>query len=153
MGTFHDSIYDALDLDPVYFTWCILPREDNSKEAFIHDYISTELHGDTDIERILALMVNQDMSWDYAVKYVDDGEWLVLTLDEANEEAKDYAENYLEDIIVSDIPGYLRHYFNRDSWLEDYLAEGNGTILAHYDGVEWTEEVNGTTYYLYQRYK
>ena len=38
---------------------------------------------------------------------------------------------------------------DRDSAISD-MEQDRGGIMSSYDGIEWEEEVNGKTYYIYQ---
>lgn len=81
---------------------------------------------------------------------VDDGEYMVLTDEEADDKLEEYLDNYLENCIYPELSGTARAYFNDEAWREDARMDGRGNSLASYDGAENNEEVDGTTYYIYR---
>lgn len=78
-------------------------------------------------------------------------EYLVLTDEEADEYWDDSLENYIDEVIMPEIPECYQSYFDRDSWKRDAEYDGRGHSLSTYDGCENEEEVNGTTYYIYRQ--
>ena len=76
-------------------------------------------------------------------------EYLVLTDDEADDQEDEHLENYIDDCM--EIPEHLMGYFDREKWKKDARMDGRGHSLSSYDGSEYEEEVNGTTYYIYRR--
>ena len=78
------------------------------------------------------------------------GEYLVLTDSEADDEWDSALDNYIDEIIMPEIPDHLQNYFDEEKWKCDARCDGRGHILATYDGCEYEEEVNGTTYYIYR---
>lgn len=83
---------------------------------------------------------------------VDDysNNYLVLTDEEANDKWEEYLENYIEDCILPELPKHLQNYFDTERWKDDAKYDGRGHSLSSYDGNEYEEEVNGTTYYIYR---
>lgn len=66
---------------------------------------------------------------------VNSGEYLVLTDDEADEQARDQNKGILDEI--TDIPDNLREYFDLERFLDDCISQdGRGHTLASYDGEE-----------------
>ena len=61
-----------------------------------------------------------------------------------------YKENYIEECILPEIPDNLQYYFNNEAWKRDAKMDGRGHSLATYDGAEYEETVNNTTYYIYR---
>lgn len=78
-------------------------------------------------------------------------EYLVLTDEEADDEWDDALENYIDEVIMSEIPECYQNYFDREAWKKDAEYDGRGHSLSSYDGEENEEEVNGTTYYIYRQ--
>ncbi len=73
---------------------------------------------------------------------VNDGEYLVVTDEEADELWDQSLESYLEDCVEgADSP-----YFDRDRWKKDARSDGRGHSLAGYDGSEQEEG----DYYIYR---
>lgn len=147
------SIYDDLDLSANYFTWCMGTTKSDNKTIidFVEVYIETELYGNNYEECVLALMEHTGMGWSDAYTAIEKDDYFVADDEDANKEAQDYAEGYLEDIVLPEIPNHLQQYFNTDDWISDYLDEGRGHILSHWDGTEQEEIINNTTYYIYRR--
>ena len=77
-------------------------------------------------------------------------EYIVCTDEEADNLMDDTLENYIDEVILPEIPEPYRNYFDNEAWKEDAKYEGRGHTLATYDGEENEEEVNGTTYYIYR---
>ena len=77
-------------------------------------------------------------------------EYLVLTDSEADTEEDEALDRYIEELIMPEIPEPLQYYFNEELWKRDARMDGRGHTLATYDGCEYEEEVNGTTYYIYR---
>ncbi len=78
------------------------------------------------------------------------GEYLVLTDRESDEEEDRRLDNYLEECIYPELPENLRCYFDDEAWKRDAKMDGRGQIISTYDGYENEEVVNGTTYYIYR---
>jgi len=71
----------------------------------------------------------------------DQGEYSVLTDNEADEAAKDSFEDFCKSDIVSQIPENLQGYFDTDKFVEDAMStDGRASTLASYDGEE--NEIN-----------
>ena len=102
-----------------------------------------ELDEDVDLEE--EITEEYDNTFSYG-----NGEYLVLTDEEADEEEDAQLDNYLEECIYPDLPENVRYYFDDDAWKRDARMDGRGHIISHYDGCEYEETVNGTTYYIYR---
>ncbi len=62
-------------------------------------------------------------------------EWFVLTDEEADQLAREYVHNLLDDVL--EIPDWIEPYFDRFGWVEDVVSiDGRGIQLASYDGEE-----------------
>ena len=77
-------------------------------------------------------------------------EYLVLTDSEADDMEDERLDNYIEECIMPEIPEHLQNYFDDDAWKSDARCDGRGHIISTYDGCEYAETVNGTTYYIYR---
>jgi hypothetical protein len=100
-------------------------------------------------EKLKKAWLNLPIDDDREVNEVDDGEYLVLTDDEAQELAEEYAKDLFNESVT--IPDNLQMYIDIDSWIEDVINnDGRGSLLAGYDGEENEVEKNGTTYYIYR---
>jgi len=77
-------------------------------------------------------------------------EFSVYTEDEADQIWDEYLDNYIDDCILPDMPDHLSCYFDDEKWKRDARMDGRGHSLSHYDGNEYEQEVNGTTYYIYR---
>ena len=144
----NDQIQDLIDQDygPQFFIWRMDHTNDpEDLSAFFDECIMSDLD-----EPVLALMVEEDLYYSDAEKAIDNYDWLVLTDDEADRLASDYAESYVEEAL-QEIPEHLQRYFDSELFLSDRLSEGRGHLLAYWDSYEREQTVNGTTYYLYRR--
>ena len=77
-------------------------------------------------------------------------EYFVVTDDEADELWEEYLDNYIEEVILPEINKHYRNYFDNESWKKDARMDGRGHSLSSYDGYEYSEEINGETYYIYR---
>lgn len=78
------------------------------------------------------------------------GQYLrVLTDDEADDAEDAELDYYLEEVIYSEIPEYLRRYFNDEEWKSDNSG-CRGENLAHYDGQEREYKVDDELIYIYR---
>lgn len=77
-------------------------------------------------------------------------EYLVLEDYEADEEWDDQLEDYIDDLILPEIPEHYRNYFDRERWKDDARYDGRGHVLALYDGCEEEIEIEDETYYIYR---
>ena len=144
-----EQIQDIIDSNEVYskeyFIWLMNP-ENTDIEQFYLEKIEPELE-----DTVIALMLETDNYYSDCKIAIDKYDWLVLTDDEANEECRKYAENSADDAL-HEIPIRMQEYFNVDMYIEDVInSNSRGELLSTYDGAEYEQEVNGTTYYLYRR--
>lgn len=80
---------------------------------------------------------------------VSDGEYLVLTDDEAEQRAYDYLtdDTYLWECAVKD----KRTESSLQEWAEEVInIDGRGSLLSSYDGSEEEETINEVNYYIYR---
>lgn len=144
----NEQIQDLIDQEygPQFFVWRMEPTNDaEDLSAFFDECIMSDLD-----ERVLALMIEDDLFYADAEKAIDNEDWLVLTDDEADKQAYEYADLWVDDAL-REIPDHLQRYFNAELYCRDLLDDGRGSLLAYYDGEEREQTVNGTTYYLYRR--
>lgn len=128
-----------------YFVWQMDP-DNTDIETFFNDEVLDTLSDDA-----VALMQHLDSEdYDECVDLIASRDYLVLTYYEAHTKAWEYAEDYCNDSVLSQIPEHLHYYFDSERWIEDYINEGLGPILASCDGEEHEEDVNDTTYYIYK---
>ncbi len=143
-----EQIQDLIDSDEryskEYFIWQMDPDNTNIEQFYLD-----EIESDLD-ERAIALMLETGEFYSTCESLIEIDDWLVLTDDEADARCNDCAEVYAEDA-KAQIPEYLQTYFDMDTYMEDTLDNGRGELLSTDDGVEYEQEVNGTTYYLYRR--
>lgn len=72
---------------------------------------------------------------DQIVEYGNE-EYLVVTDDEANDLWYAYLENYIDEVILPQLPEQYRFYFDREAWKSDAECDGRAHSLSHYDGNE-----------------
>jgi hypothetical protein len=81
-------------------------------------------------------------------KRVDDGTWLVVTDDEADDALNAALDHYIDN--EADIPDWLHHYIDREKLKDDLWRDGRAPRLAR-DGIEHTVMVNDCCHYLYRQ--
>ena len=104
-----------------------------------------------DEERIIALMQHTEDDYAECSARIEDESYLVLMDSEADALWEDYLEDYIDDIVLPELPEHLQTYFDRESWMDDARMDGRGHSLSTYDGNEYSETVGKTTYYIYRR--
>ena len=78
----------------------------------------------------------------------DEGEYRILTDSEADQASEDYFD---DDDLWRQAVESKNTDLGREDWEKQVIdIDGRGSLLAGYDGAEETEEVNGTTYYIYR---
>ena len=78
------------------------------------------------------------------------GQYLRVLYDNEADDAEDEElDRYLEEIVYSEIPEYLRQYFDDEKWKSDCCG-CRGENLAHYDGQEREHKVNDELIYIYR---
>lgn len=77
-------------------------------------------------------------------------DYYVLTDSEADDMEDDSLDNYINECIMPEIPEHLQNYFDEVAWKRDARMDGRGHIISSYDGAEYEETVEGTTYYIYR---
>ncbi len=78
----------------------------------------------------------------------DDGEYLVVTDDEADELWDQDLENYIDDCL--EIPTAMEGYFDREAWKKDARSDGRAHSLSRYDGNEDEAEAGNYEFYIYR---
>ncbi len=143
-----NQIQDIIDTNDdysrQYFVWKMDP-DNSSLEQFYLDALESELD-----EKVIALMQHTNDYYSNCKIFINKFDWLVLTEEEADDKIEEYAQDYLADLLYGQSE-IIKRYFNRQAFLDDYMAEDRAAILASYDGYEYTEYVNKICYYLYKR--
>lgn len=80
-------------------------------------------------------------------RQVDDGEYRVLTDDEADDAVRESLDDLFDQIV--EVPAHLTEYVDKEKWIDDNSGD-RGETLNGYDGTEEEVEFEGTTYYLYR---
>lgn len=130
-----------------WFVWCM--DEDNDSKDIESFFDEEGIIADLDHPTV-ALMLEEDMSYDEAESAIDKGNWKVLDDDEAQILAEEYADD-LAETAKTEIPKHLQYYFDTQGYMDDIIADGRGALLAPYDGEEREQTVDGLTYYLYKQ--
>lgn len=114
----------------------------------------------TTVAKLIALMQHCECNFDDLTDvdanepsmYIEFGsyEYRVLTEDEADAAFDEALDSILDDVVLPDLDEALQCYFDRDAWKRDAQYDGRGHHLNHYDGEEYEEVVNGTSYYIYR---
>lgn len=63
-------------------------------------------------------------------------EYLVVTDDEADDLWEEDLNNYLDEIVLPELPLYLRGHFDDEAWKRDARYDGRAHSLSRYDGNE-----------------
>ena len=85
---------------------------------------------------------------DRELRDIDEGEYLVLTDDEADKRVDEYLESLFDDF-MRDVPDHIVNYIDYEAWKNDYNND-RGAELSSYDGIKNYETVDGETYYIYR---
>jgi hypothetical protein len=121
-----------------------------TKDGTIFDFYLEHIRPNLD-DRALALTINEDIYYEEAVELIDNEEYFVLTDDEADERAEQWAWELAEDA-ASQMPQHLEKYFNQELYVSDYLSDDRGMILDSYNGSEDSITLdNGSVFYIYRR--
>lgn len=73
-------------------------------------------------------------------------DYLVLDKDEAEERWNQSLEDYIDELILPEIPETYRNYFDVEAWKRDARLDGRGHALASYD----SEENYSRGYFIYR---
>ena len=79
-----------------------------------------------------------------------EGEYMVLTDDEANDAWDESLDQYIDDCIIPELPEFAARYFDVEAWKRDAQYDGRGHSLSGYDGEENEIQVDGTWFYIYR---
>lgn len=121
-----------------------------TEDGTIFDFYAEFIRNDLD-DQYLALAINNDIYYSEAVDLIDSEDYWVLTNDEADEKAEQYAHESAEEA-QQEIPHHLQRYFDMDLFISDYISDGRGQLLNHYDGSEDSITLdNGSVFYIYRR--
>ena len=122
-----------------------------TEDGTIFDFYAEFIRNDLE-DQYLALAIHNDIYYSEAVDLVDYEEYWVLTDDEADEKAEQYAYLYAEKA-QQEIPHHLQRYFDMDLFISDFISDGRGPLLNHYNGYEDSITLdNGSVFYIYRRY-
>ena len=80
---------------------------------------------------------------------VSNGEYLVLTDEEADDAWDDELEHYIDECL--NIDEAIQPYFDREKWKDDARMDGRGHSLSSYDRAEHSKTVNEVNYYIYRQ--
>jgi hypothetical protein len=97
-----------------------------------------------EIDKVLAWFDYQELEVS-ALKYsemndnilsINSEEYLILDDSEADDMNDEYLDEFIDDVILREIPKMYQRYFDSDKWKDDVKYDGRGNILATYDGQE-----------------
>ena len=121
-----------------------------TEDGTIFDFYVEFIRNDIE-DRYLALTIYNDIYYSEAVDLVDSEDYLVLTDEEANVQAEQYAHESAEEA-QQEIPPHLQQYFDIDKCIDDYISNDRGQLLNHYDGSEDSITLdNDSVFYIYRR--
>lgn len=125
-----------------------LHEDDEYEESDIEDEKIIALKNHLEISNSEAI---QDIKNDYDNTYTyGNKKYLVLTDDEADDYFDEYLDRHIDDVILPEIPEYLRYYFDDELWKRDVKMVERGSFLSTYNGEEHYETVNDLEYYIYR---
>jgi len=145
------SIFESCHSEADVFLMQVNPNndEDFSDDDVRVEYARNNKMWDELGDETIAVMLHANCD----VDDVNLDNYMLLTDEEADAAVEEYANNYLEDIVLSEIPIYYQSYFDGDDWVADYISNSTrGEILGSYDGYE--HEVilpSGNYLYLYKQ--
>jgi len=128
-------------------------NEEVAREAFRADIEGTE---EPEIESNFEIFCSNNYAEVEELEEDDNGDYLVLTDDEADEKWEESLDSYISEIIEPEIEkmelGDLSYYikFDEESWKSDAKMDGRGHRLSGYDGNENEEEIEGEIFYIYR---
>ena len=135
------------DDDKLSHEWFIYQ---GTEDGTIFDFYAEFIRNDLD-DRYLALTIYNDIYYSEAVDLIDSEEYWVLTDDEADEKAEQYAHESAEGA-QQEIPHHLQQYFDMDKYISDYISNDRGHLLDTYNGSEDSITLdNGSVLYIYRR--
>lgn len=135
------------DDDKLSHEWFIYQgTEDGTIFDFYIGFIRPNLE-----DQYLALAIYKDIYYSEAVDLIDSEKYWVLTDDEADEKAEQYAHESAEDA-QQEIPPHLQRYFDEDEYIRDVISSSRGQLLASYNGYEDSITLdNSSVFYIYRR--
>ena len=140
----------------------ICDNVEEEEEEYLES-LDVKTEADIDDDRIIALMRHLDITPEEAYDDIEEArygdshyeygnqEYQVLTDSEADNLWDEYLDSYIDECILDQLPEAYRNYFDSESWKHDAKNDGRGHSLSTYDGREYEEDVNGTTYYIYRK--
>ena len=135
------------DDDKLSHDWFIYQ---GTEDGTIFDFYAEFIRNDIE-DRYLALAIYNDIYYSEAVDLIDSEYYWVLTDDEADEKAELEAQHSLENAL-SEVPDHLHRYFDIDKYIDDYISNGRGHLLAPFYGSEDSITLdNGSVFYIYRR--
>ncbi len=130
-------------------------NEEDAREEFRADIEGTE---EAEIESNFEVFCSNNYTEVEELEADDNGDYLVLTDEEADEKWDESLDSYIADCIMPEFEkveeslGSTANYFKFDEemWKRDAKMDGRGHSLSGYDGNENEEEVGGETFYIYR---
>jgi len=120
------------------------------KQMGIHTLVNTLYHliNPGDFPRVREYFLTGDVREYRPWSETDDGQYLVVTDEEADERWEEALENYIDECM--EIPESMERYFDREAWKSDAKMDGRAHSLASYDGDESHVEIDGVLFYIYR---
>lgn len=138
-----DLIDTNEDISKRYFVWQMQSETSDGLTEFLHTIMDQLDH------KVVALMINQDTTYDDAESNITSEYYLVLTDDEADVKAEERANERLADDL-HEVPNHLHIYFDSDAYISDQISD-RGALLDMWSSSEDYEKVEGETYYIYRQ--
>jgi len=148
------EVYELVnDMETNLCSSFIDPYDENGD--FISEDYENHLDDMSEPKKAVATAMQEDLDvldveeQDTNVYSVAGREYFVLTDYEADKAWDEDLENYIDDCL--EIPEGMENYFDREAWKRDARMDGRGHCIGRYDGIEYTQTVNNTTYFLYRQ--
>lgn len=147
------TTYDAAGEEVVFL-------DENRKEIDVYEYFQ-DIYMDDEVDKAIAIaiMFNIPLEFvedliihEYYNRWIIEGEeYLFGTNDEMDEEWDEDLQNYLDELVLPDLPETMRKYFDEEAWKSDARDDGRAHSLNRYDGGEKHVKYDGENYYAYQQ--
>lgn len=133
-----------------YFFWQDIPYEGTlatAQEQFSKEDEETRSSG---FNEYVIANFKEIEEFDNELFEYGDKEYYVLTDSEADDVWESELDDYIYNVIMPELPGYLQNYFDEERWKQDARYDGRGHCIARYDGHENEETIGDETFYIYR---
>lgn len=135
------------------YTETFYNTETEARTQALAQHLETDIE---DAERVINdyLVLTDDEADEMAYQYIKDSLWAFNSSFIASHCDSDIPQDAIEAIqekYEASNPILLKLIKDIDHFVEDAISQdGRGHFIGFYDGEEWEQTVNGTTYYIYR---